>query len=191
MTFEQAAISEPLSIGVYAVTLAEIMPGARIGILGSGPIGLSVLLAAREAGATAVYMTDRRDARTRVALSAGATWAGNPDREDVVGAIVSAEQAVTLLKPGGKLMMVGIPEADRISLPIDMARRKEISFQNVRRQNHCLQSALNLIANNRVNVDFMVTHRFPFSETKEAFALVHEYRDGVVKAMVSIHGGNS
>jgi L-iditol 2-dehydrogenase len=209
MTFEQAAISEPLSIGVYAVTLAEIMPGARIGILGSGPIGLSVLLAAREAGATAVYMTDRRDARIRVALSAGATWAGNPDREDVVGAIVSAEpllldvvveccgrqeavdQAVTLLKPGGKLMMVGIPEADRISLPIDMARRKEISFQNVRRQNHCLQSALNLIANNRVNVDFMVTHRFPFSETKEAFALVHEYRDGVVKAMVSIHGGNS
>jgi L-iditol 2-dehydrogenase len=209
MTFEQAAISEPLSIGVYAITLAEVMPGARVGILGAGPIGLSVLIAAREAGASAVYMTDRRDARTKVALAAGATWAGNPDREDVVGAIVSAEpllldvvveccgqqeavdQAAALLKPGGKLMMVGIPEADRISLPIDVVRRKEICFQNVRRQNHCLQAALNLIAGGRVNMDFMVTHRFPFSETHEAFALVHEYGDGVVKAMVSIHGGNS
>lgn len=209
MTLEQAALSEPLSIGVYAVTLAEVMPGAKIGILGSGPIGLSVLLAAREAGATEVYMTDRQEARTKVALAAGASWAGNPDREDVVGSIVSAEpllldvvveccgrqeavdQAVSLLKPGGKLMMVGIPAEDRISLPIDVVRRKEICFQNVRRQNHCLQSALNMISEGRVNVDFMVTHRFPFVQAKTAFDLVQGYQAGVVKAMISVHGGNS
>jgi len=204
MTLEQAALGEPLSIGMYAVKLAGLAPGARIGILGSGPIGLSVLLSARHAGISAAYMTDKHDARNGVARRVGATWAGNPVQEDIVGAIVAVEpllldvvfeccgqqeavdQAVELLKPGGKLMMVGIPEVDRISLPIDVVRRKEICFQNVRRQNHCLQSALDLIAADSAAVDFMVTHRFGFSDTKAAFDLVHEYGDGVIKAMVCL-----
>jgi L-iditol 2-dehydrogenase len=41
-----------------------------------------------------------------------------------------------------------------------------------------------MIDNSSVNVDPMVTHHFPFSETKKAFDLVAEYRDGVVKAMI-------
>jgi L-iditol 2-dehydrogenase len=204
MTLEQAALGEPLSIGLYAVKLAGVAPGMRIGILGSGPIGLSVLLGARQAGIAAAYMTDKIDARNKVARLAGASWAGNPDSEDIIAAISGTEpllldvvfeccgqqaavdQAMELLKPGGTLMMVGIPEVDRISLPIDVARRKEICFQNVRRQNHCLQSALDLIAEGRIGLDFMVTHRFAFEETKEAFDLVHEYRDGVIKAMVTV-----
>lgn len=204
MNLEHAALAEPLSIGLYAVNLAELMPGSRIGILGAGPIGLSVLLAARFTGASVVYMTDKVDERTRIALAAGATWSANPDRDDIVEAITTREpllldavfeccgqqsavdQAVALLKPGGKLMMVGIPDQDRISLPIDVARRKELCFQNVRRQNHCLQAALDLIAGGRIPVEFMVTHRFPLENTSEAFDLVHGYRDGVVKAMVSL-----
>ena len=206
MTLEQAALSEPLSIGVYAAKLSEIGAGARIGILGSGPIGLSVLLAARAAGAGAVYMTDRLDARVQTARSAGAEWAGNSASEDVVAAITTAEpllldtvfeccgrqeavdQAVALLKPGGKLMMVGIPAVDRISLTIDLARRKELCFQNVRRQNHCLQEALRLIMDRSAPVDFMVTHRFAFKDTPAAFELVEGYRDGVIKAMVTVAG---
>lgn len=207
MTLEQAALSEPFSIGVYAAKLAELSAGAKIGILGSGPIGLSVMLAARHAGVSAIYMTDKIEARNQVARAAGAAWTGNPDREDAVAAISSREpllldavfeccgqqaavdQAVALLKPGGKLMMVGIPEVDRIALPIDVARRKELCFQNVRRQNHCLQVALDLISSGRVNLDFMVTHRFPFAETKTAFELVHGYRDGVVKATIVVGEG--
>ena len=204
MTLEQAALSEPLSIGVYAVKLSEIGRDARIGILGSGPIGMSVFLAARAAGASAIYMTDRLDARLKVARAAGATWAGHFSNEDIEAVIAKAEphlldtvfeccgqqeavdQAVSLLKPGGKLMMVGIPTVDRVSLMIDVARRKELCFQNVRRQNHCLQEALDLIAGKVTPVDFMVTHRFAFKDTLAAFNLVDEYRDGVVKAMVRL-----
>ena len=96
----------------------------------------------------------------------------------------AVDQAVDLLKPGGKLMMVGIPEVDRISLVIDKARRKELCMQNVRRQNHCMQAALDLLRSGRVSPDFMVTHRFGFADTKRAFDLVHEYRDGVIKAVI-------
>ena len=202
MTMEQACLAEPLSIGIYAARLAAVAEGARIGILGSGPIGLSVLLAALERSVGAVYMTDRIDARVTMARRAGAAWAGNPDRENVTEAITAREpllldtvfeccgqqdavdQAVDLLKPGGTLMMVGIPEVDRISFVIDKARRKELRIQNVRRQNHCMQAALDLLESGRVSTEFMVTHRFGISGTKQAFDLVHEYRDGVIKAVI-------
>ena len=51
MTLDEAALSEPLAIGVYAVQQSLPMSGAKIGILGAGPIGLSVLLPARAQGA--------------------------------------------------------------------------------------------------------------------------------------------
>ena len=204
MTPEQAAVAEPLSIGVYAVSLSVPMRGARIAILGCGPIGLSVLLAARAQWVGTVYVTDKIDARLAVARRAGAAWTGNPATQNVVDAIAAAEpllldavfeccgeqeavdQAVHLIKPGGKLMMIGIPTVDRISFPIDWLRRKEICIQNVRRQNECMEAALDLIAGGKVDVDFMVTHRFGLDQTKDAFDLVANYRDGVVKAMINM-----
>jgi len=96
-------------------------------------------------------------------------------------------QAVDLLKPGGKLVFIGIPpELDNWLLPVDKLRRKEICIQNVRRQNHCTQKALDMIDNKEINVDEMVTHRLAFEDTKEAFELVAEYKDGVMKAMIEV-----
>jgi L-iditol 2-dehydrogenase len=202
MTLEQAALSEPLAIGVYAVQQAIPMRGARIGILGAGPIGISVLIPARLQGAERVYMTDKIDGRVQGALRNGADWAGNPDRSDIVRDILSAEpemldavfeccgdqaaldQAVTLLKPGGRLMIVGIPPNERISFPIDTLRHRELTIVNVRRQNGCVQKTLDLIAGGEADVSGMITHRFPFDRTREAFDLVADYGDVVIKAMI-------
>ena len=201
---EQAAIAEPLSIGVYAVKQANLEMSDNIAILGSGPIGLSVLLARKAQGNGGIYVTDKIDTRIDSAKSAGAILGVNPDKCDVVKEILSAEpmgmnaafecagqqetidQAVELLKPGGKLMLIGIPETDRISFQIDKIRRKEITIINVRRQNGCVQPALDIIAEKKVDVDFMVTHRFSLEETQQAFELVANYHDGVIKAMIEI-----
>ncbi|NQU39873.1 MAG: alcohol dehydrogenase catalytic domain-containing protein [Lentisphaerae bacterium] len=202
-TLEEGALSEPLAIGVYAVQQSVPMAGANIGILGAGPIGMSVFLPARAQGAGHIYVTDKIDERVALATAAGADWAGNPDREDVVAAITEREpaqldvvfeccgeqealdQAVALLKPGGKLMLIGIPPtAERVTFPIDTMRRKELTVQNVRRQHDCVQAALDLIGQPDAKVGQMVTHRFPFSETQAAFDLVANYREGVLKAMV-------
>lgn len=203
MTFEEAALIEPLSIGLYALTLAGLRPGADVGILGAGPIGLSILLPARPGGAGRIYVTDLIDARLAVASRAGADWTGNPDKEDVIGLVELGEpelldavfecsgaqeamdQGVEMLKPGGTLLLVGIPgDRNRVSFDINLLRRKEIRIQNVRRQNDCVQRAIDMIAHKEIDVDVMVTHRFPFSRTSEAFDLVADYRDGVVKAMI-------
>jgi len=203
-TFEQAALAEPLSIGVYSVKMAIPMKGAKIGILGAGCIGLSVHLAAKTQGAAKIYVTDKIDARLKMAQRAGAAWAGNPDKEDIVAAIAEREplfldavfeccgqqealdQAVNILRPGGKLLVIGITEVDRISFSIDAIRRKEICIQNVRRQNECVKPAIDMIESGKVDVDFMVTHRFPLERAKEAFDMVADYRDGVVKAMINL-----
>ncbi|MBU4461121.1 MAG: alcohol dehydrogenase catalytic domain-containing protein [Verrucomicrobia bacterium] len=196
------ALSEPLAIGVYAVRQSGPVRGLRVGVLGSGPIGLSVILAAREAGAAAVYATDLVGPRLAAARAAGAVWAGHAKDCDVVAEVAGREpamldivfeccgrqeavdQGLNLLKPGGILSIIGIPTVDRISFPMDVARRREIRIQNVRRQAHCAEPTLDMLAQRRIRPEFMVTHRFPFARTPEAFDLVAALDDGVIKAMI-------
>ena len=81
-------------------------------------------------------------------------------------------------------MIVGIPENDEISFDVHSLRRKEITVQNVRRQNGCMPAAIDLIARRNSDLDFMLTHSFPLDETQKAFDLVENYRDGVIKATI-------
>ncbi|MBL7076917.1 MAG: alcohol dehydrogenase catalytic domain-containing protein [Kiritimatiellae bacterium] len=205
-TLDEAALSEPLAIGVYAVKQSIPMQGAKVGILGSGCIGLSVLLPARAQGAEAVYVTDKIDSRLELAKEAGAVWGGNPDTEDVVASIKELEpggldvvfeccgeqealdQAIDMLKPGGKLMLIGIPPtAERVTFKIDELRHKEICIQNIRRQCHCVQPALDMMDRGDFDVTVMGTHRFPFEQTQAAFDLAASYEDGVLKAMIDFN----
>lgn len=202
LSLERAVLCEPLSIGVYAVQQAQLAPRADIAILGCGPIGLCVLLAARHAGAATAFVTDRLDYRLALAATLGAGWRGNPDKAPVVKEILgqqpagldvvfecagqqeTLDQAVQLLKPGGRLMLIGIPTTERVSFHIDALRRKELTFINVRRQNDCVEAAIELIASRTANADCLLTHRFAPQDAQRAFDLVAAYGDGVVKALI-------
>ncbi len=201
MSPQRGALSEPLAIGLYAARGALPLKGARVGILGCGPIGLSVLRCVRLLGAAEVYAADPLDYRARAARGAGADWSGNPAdglveriRAQAPGGLdavfeccgqqSAVDQALDLMRPGGRLMLVGIPEVERIALVIDRARRAEVRVLNVRRQCGCADDTLKLMAAGLLDADFMVTHRFPLPRAAEAFALVSGYHDGVIKAMI-------
>ena len=204
LSVDETVLSEPLAIGVYAVKQSGLAGGQRAAVLGTGPVGLSVLVGAGGVGCADLYATDKIEGRLGAARAAGAVWTGNPLGQDVVASILGAQaggmdvvyecagqqetidQAVELLKPGGKLMLIGIPEVDRISFVIDKMRRKELTVINVRRQNGCVDETLELLSQEGVDVSFMVTHRFGLEETAAAFDLVADYRDGVVKAMIEL-----
>lgn len=201
---DQAALVEPLSIGYYAVQLSGALKRRKIGILGSGPIGLSVLLAAQIAEASAIYVTDRLDYRLEVAQQQGATWTGNPDRTDIVADIIqrdpleldvvfeccgqqtALDQAIKLCRPMGRIVIVGIPETDRSSFPVHDVRRKGLTFINVRRQNECVDPVIDLINDGKLKPEFMITHRFSLAEAGKSFELLADYGDGIIKAMVEI-----
>jgi L-iditol 2-dehydrogenase len=204
LTPDHGSISEPLAIGVYAVKKAGEIRGLKIGIIGFGPIGMSVLLAARTKGVNSVYVTDKIDERLMIATREQANCTGNPLRENIVEKIKEKEplgldivfeccgqqeavdQAVDIMKPGGKIMVVGIPEFVRWSLDVENTRRREIMIQFIRRQVDCTEEAIEMMHNGTIDAGNMVTHRFPFEKTKEGFDLVAGYGDGVMKAMIDI-----
>ena len=204
ITFDQATLSEPLAIGVYAVEKSMFPDKANMAILGVGPIGMSVFHVLRTKNVGNIYITDKIENRLTFSKKLNPKWTGNPDHGDIVREISRIEQllldvvyecsgdpqaiaqAIQLLKPGGNLVLVGITEADEISFPIHELRRKEITIINIRRQVHCTQKAIDLLESGKINMDSMVTHHFPLDETKHAFDLVAHYRDGVMKAMMTL-----
>lgn len=204
VTQEESSLSEPLCVGYYGVKLSDIKEGMNIGILGAGPIGMSVLVSSIALKAGKIFVTDKLDYRLGMAKSQGAFWTGNPDTQDIVkqiknvqtdmldivyeccGKQEAVDQAVSLLKPGGKLMIIGIPELSRYSFSVDEMRRNEICIQNVRRQNGVVEECLDLLHRKTIKLDSWVTHRFPLEKTPEAFELVANYKDGVLKAMIEI-----
>ena len=66
--------------------------------------------------------------------------------------------------------------------------KKSCTIVNIRRQRGCVAAALNLIGRQQAAIAEMITHRFSFAETKTAFDVVAEYRDGVVKAIEEVLG---
>ena len=200
----EAAFVEPLSIGYYTAQFLKRFSSAHLAILGVGPIGLSVLLSAKALGMSRIFATDKLNYRLAMAEQYGAVWTGNPDEVDIPAEIREAhpemmdavveccgeqealDQAIELLKPGGTLLIAGIPESDRISFDISNIRRKEIVIQNIRRQNNAMQPALDLIEQQVVDVKPLLTHTFSFPESSAAFDLVAGYRDQVIKAVIEL-----
>lgn len=206
LSFEQAALMEPLSIGVHAASLAADAAGASAAVLGQGPIGLSVALALRAVGVKTIFVSDKLPYRTALARSFGADFAGSPqelmeEKEsgrigdgfdivfDATGKQDALDDAVKLLRPCGQLLIIGIPTEERISFNISQLRRKELRIQNVRRQLQSVGKAIELASSGQAPVEKMITHRFAIEAGEDAFSLVADYADGVVKAMISLKPG--
>lgn len=204
MSMTRATLSEPFSIAMWAQKLADLAPGATIAILGSGPIGLSVLAACKAAAPCIVYQTDLLANRMALARQLGADWTGHPHETDVVAEIREAQphgidvvfecvgeqetidQCLELVRPCGKVVVVGIPEGDRLSFEMNHMRRKEIRIQNVRRQLHQVTGAIAALASGKVDLDALATHHFTLDQAQEAYDLVADYRDNVVKAIIHV-----
>lgn len=200
LTPEEAMLAEPLSIALHAINLAAPVGGDRVAVLGAGPIGLSLILLLRHRGLSSIFATDRSEARVKAALRAGAAWAASVEQEDIVREILSRQplgldlvfeasgdqeaidQSVALVKPGGRIIQVGIPVPERVSYQIARLRRKEVTITNSRRQNRCLEPALELIKNREIEVGWLLTHRFRPEEAQQAFSTAADRLDGVLKA---------
>jgi len=205
MDAEEAALLEPFTIGVYSVNHAHIKStGAKIAIFGAGPIGLSILMKLLADGYKHIGVVEPLDYRLEKAGEIGATWLINPVTEsvenrvkllapnqldvifDASGEQQAIDEALRIIKPGGKLVLVGIPQSAQYIFDMDLMRRKEVTVINVRRQNHSVEEAIQLVASRKVNLRQMVTHYFQLRKTPVAFDLVSGYRDNVIKAMVVI-----
>jgi L-iditol 2-dehydrogenase len=179
---------EPLGIALHATGLAKIRKGDTVAVLGCGCIGLCLLQTARLAGAARVFVSDPLPWRQRLATKLG----GKPLRSSVQPDIVfeaawagdAARQAIEIVRPGGRVILVGIPDDDDLLLPHATARRKGLTVLFARRMRHTYPQAIRLVATGRVDVRSMITHRFPLKDAARAFHLNAAYQDNVVKVII-------
>jgi L-iditol 2-dehydrogenase len=192
------ALLEPLGVAMYALELGAVGPGMSVGVFGSGPIGLLVLQVAKVAGATRLFATDKADAPHRLAAARALGATAFPvhdcgEAEDVLAATggrgvdvafeaagdpEAVEAAVAAVKPGGRVILVGIPSEDRIAFTASVARRKDLLIRVVHRMKHTYPRAIRLVESGRVDLRALATHRFPLADVAGAYA-VAERREGL------------
>ena len=93
-------------------------------------------------------------------------------------------QAVELARPGGRVVLVGIPSEDQCLFKHSTARRKGLTIIFSRRMKHTYPRAIQLVASGRVDLKNLVSHRFPLARAAEAFALNATYHDNVTKIII-------
>jgi L-iditol 2-dehydrogenase len=183
-----AAMLEPLGVALHATKLGKIQDGDRVAILGAGPIGLLLIQTVKLAGAREIFVGDPLAYRVTFAKRFGAKPLPRNVEADV--AIEAAwggeaiERAVEIVRPGGRVVLVGIPSEDRCAFKHSPARRKGLTILFSRRMKHTYPLAIQLAASGRVDLHSFVTHRFPLRRAAEAFALNARYRDRVIKVIV-------
>jgi L-iditol 2-dehydrogenase len=200
---EQGALLEPLGVALHAVELAKIQPGAAVGVFGVGPIGLMIVQLARLAGADEILVTDRLNHRLDAALSMGANRgflvSDDWDRKEVwnatkgrgvqvafeaAGENQAVETAVETAKPGGRVILVGIPAQDWTAFTASTARRKGLTIKLSRRMRFTYPRAVQLVEDSLIDVRSLVTQRYPLSEFDLAFQAANK-RQGL-KTVIKI-----
>ncbi len=186
LSYEDGAMLEPLGVALHAVDLGKVRLGMRVGVFGCGPIGLLVLQLAGIAGAADVLVSEPLLHRLEAAFRLGGRQWKAGDRVDVAfecaGENAAVETAIASAKAGGRVVLVGIPDDDRISFTASVARRKGLTIKMARRMKHTYPRAIQLVESGRVDVRSLVTHRFPLEKVAEAFA-VAQRREGL-KVMI-------
>jgi L-iditol 2-dehydrogenase len=206
LSFDDAAMVEPLAVGVYAVELANLQKGESIAVLGTGAIGLSVIQAAKVAGAGRIIATDLMPARRELAMKLGADASFDPNSTDVdeeiskltnsrgvdivfecAGVRETLISASKIVRPLGKLLIVGIPDEDEYSFDATSSRRKELTVIFVRRSNLTAEKSIELVSDGKVDVSCYARHHFLLEETAEAMEMAIKKSDGVIRAVISVN----
>lgn len=192
VSFEAAALIEPLSVGIWACKRAEVGPGSRVLVAGAGPIGIIVAQTAAALGAKEVIVTDISADRREFAMKYGANKTLDPRVDQIEGLEVDAfidasgvaqavYQGIKGVGPAGRVILVGLGNDD-VTLPVSYIQNKEIWVSGVFRYANTWPTGIEMVASGRVNLDVLVTHRFGLTSVVDA--LNSGKLPGALKAIV-------
>lgn len=191
---DAAALCEPLSVGIAAIRKAGVDARSRVLIAGAGPIGIVVTQLVRAYGATGIVVSDPDPARREQATRFGATAVLDPTVEQVgaepVDAFIDASGAqsavvdgIRAVRPAGRVVLVG-SGAESMELPTQVIQNRELVLTGVFRYANTWPTAIALVESGQVDLDAMVTARFPLEQTAQA--LDSDRTPGSVKSVVTV-----
>ncbi len=206
VSLEEAAMVEPLAIGVYAATRAQVRPGDTALVLGAGTIGLTCVLSALAAGCSRVIVSDVLQPKLDLAESFGPVTGVNPKSENLdevvremtggwgVDVIFEASGSDAVYPglfnnvcPGGKVVLIGMPK-DKAGIDIAAAQSKEAVMIPIFRYAHVYPKTIALLSSGKIKAAPMISKVFPFEKSLEAFELAAELRPENVKIQIQVKG---
>lgn len=209
MSFEMGALVEPTSIAVHAVRRSGLRPEETVTIIGAGPIGLLILAVCRAYGAGAIHITDIDPARLKIAEALGATSTvdvrGMEPAEirqctdrlgphiafEAVGNPRTLETAMHLVRPGGRVVAVGVNIKERIPFNLMLAQSKEATVIPIYLGRNAFGEAIELLASGRIEAEQLISHRFPLERAAQAMDTALDSRAGAVKVLIEAAAGRS
>ncbi len=213
LSLVEAALIEPLSVGLWAAHRGRVGPGASVAIFGAGPIGCATLQSARLRGATTLIAVDLADHRLDLARGCGATHVinardGDPAtsiRElmaplqgfrpehcgvdvafETAGSLPTTRMALAATRPGGDAVLVGLPPDPLVELDIVAAASREISIHGEFRYANTYPTALALAGAGRVDLKALVSHSFTLNEVGAALEFADTHKRESMKVMIQV-----
>jgi L-iditol 2-dehydrogenase len=175
------AMLEPLGVAIHSVDLGHLPFGGTASVIGCGPIGLLLIEVLKVAGASSVLAVEPLAHRREAAERLGADQVADPAAFDetlqagvdvafeAAGNNEGVELAMASVRPGGRVVLVGIPGDDVIRFGASLARRKGLTIAMVRRMNEVYPRAISLAERGVVDLGSVVTSRTGLGEIPAAF----------------------
>jgi len=206
LSYEEGAMIEPLSVGVYSVKRGNVEPGKTVVILGMGTIGLVTLQAARAFGASKIIVTDIEQLRLDFAKKLGADYTLNVSEDtnilnkiseiakegvDVVietaGEVITGQQSISIVKKGGTIVLVGQSEKNKFDLDVNSIITKELDIKGIFRYANMYQTCIDLVSSKKIDVKNMISKHFNLDETLSALKYADENKANSIKTMILIN----
>jgi len=193
VSFEEAAITEPLACVLHGIEEADVKLGDSVAIIGAGPIGLLHLLTVKKMGVEKAIMIDLVEERLGFAEKLGADETVNTGKTDVVeivrkltrgygadvvieaiGLPATWEQALKLVRKGGTVLEFGgCPPGTEVKVNAEMLHYEEVTVMGTFHTTPLhFRKALNLIASRTIDVRPLITRKMKLDDIKEAFNIL-------------------
>jgi L-iditol 2-dehydrogenase len=205
ISLDHAAMIEPISVAVHAISKRGDMNGKKVLVLGAGTIGNLVAQVAGALGAEAVMITDISDYKLEKAKACGIDYTVNtakddldqailthfgPDRADLilecVGAQETITQAVNYARKGTTIVVVGV-FGKKPLVDLGLVQDYELNLAGtLMYQNADYEVAIDLVASGKMCLDNLITHRFKFDQYLDAYHAIEESNGAYMKVMIEL-----
>jgi L-iditol 2-dehydrogenase len=206
MTFEQAALVEPVSIAVHARNLTPIEPGDTALVIGAGLIGLMTVQVLKNTAVKQIIAIDIDPDKLKVAREVGAHQVIDSGKTDVVAAVkdltagrgadvafeavgieATVRSAIANVRKGGTVTLVGNLAKD-VSIPLQAVVTRQIRLQGSCASSGEYPECLELIASGKVNVDRFISATAPLEEGGSWFDRLYKREPGLMKVVLKPNG---
>ena len=179
MSFDEAALIEPLSVGVWACKKAKIAPGSRVLVTGAGPVGLMCAKVARASGAIEVTVTDVNLERLKAAAAMGFTiHRSGVDQAlteksftaviECSGNVHAINTAIRAAAPASVVVLVGMAADGNVTVPVDVIQGRELWLTGTFRYAHTYPTAIGLVSSGAVIISDLVSASYDLGNVENA-----------------------